>query len=374
MKITAIETVPIRRRALLLRLKTDDGIVGFGEPMNYEHGRVVAQAVADMADYLVGRDPLQIEDHWQVLYRSTYSRQMPILVSALSGIEMAMWDVAGKALGVPVWKLLGGSVRNRIRMYASIGGKTPEDFAEQARGRVAQGFTAVKMTPVLEAARFVETPGTIDAIVERVAAVREAVGDGVDVAVDLHRRVSPTTAILLLGELEALKPVFVEEPCHSETTESLLRVSRSTRIPIATGERHLTRWGFREVIEREAVSILQPDIRHVGGISEMRRVAAMAEVHSLALAPHNAAGAIGVAASIQAMASVPNFLMCEGGDTLGDGLFDTPLVLQDGFVELPTDPGLGFSISDEAIEEMSDPTFRQRSMWRLTEDDSYADS
>jgi galactonate dehydratase len=366
--------VPIRGRALLLKLSTDEGVTGFGEPMNYEHGRVVAQAVSDMADYLVGKDPLKIEDHWQVLYRSSYSRQMPILVSALSGIEMALWDVAGKVAGLPVWQLLGGRVRDRVRMYASVGGRNLEELRERARQRVEAGFTAVKLTPVVDPARYVQTPRAIDAIVGRVAAVREVVGDDVDVAVDLHRRVSPADAIVILGELEALKPLFVEEPCHPETTESLLRVSRSTRIPIATGERHLTRWGFREVIEREAAAVLQPDIRHAGGIAEMRKIAAMAEVHSLGLAPHNAAGPVGVAASLQVVATVPNFMICEGGTTLGEGLFRHPLSLKSGFVEIPEGPGLGIEIDDAAIEEHRDDEFRQRSMWRLAEDGSYADS
>ena len=207
MKITGFETIPIQGRAMVLKMFTDAGIIGYGEPMNYEHWRVVAQAVDDMAEYLVGKDPLQIEDHWQAMYRSSYSRNMPILVGALSGIEMAMWDVFGKVVGMPVWKLLGGSVRNRIRVYTGIGGTTPEECAESAKKAVASGFRAVKMGASPQPVRFVDTPKAIDTMVARVAAVRTAVGDEVDIAVDLHRRLSPTMGMILVKELEPFRLV-----------------------------------------------------------------------------------------------------------------------------------------------------------------------
>ncbi len=373
MKITQIETTPIKGRALVLKMHTDEGLVGFGEPMNYEHWRVVSQAVEDMADYLIGRDPFQIEDHWQAIYRSSYSRSMPILVSALSGLEMAMWDILGKALDQPVWRLLGGSVRNRVRVYASAGGSSLEAIADAGRKRVAEGYSALKFCPADEPLRYIDSPRAVDRMVARVAVLREAVGDDVDIALDFHRRLSPAQSIVLLKELEPLKLLFAEEPCHPENTEALLRVSRSTPIPIATGERHLTRWGFREVVEREAAAILQPDIRHCGGILEMKKIANLAETHYIAMAPHNAAGPIGVVASIHAMATVPNFLVCEGGTCLGQGLFREPLTFSDGFVELPTGPGLGIDIDEEALEAARDETYAQRGMWRLEEDGSFAD-
>jgi len=373
MKMTGFETIPIQGRAMVLKMFTDEGLVGYGEPMNYEHWRVVAQAVDDMAEYLVGKDPLQIEDHWQAMYRSSYSRSMPVLVGALSGIEMAMWDVFGKVVGMPVWKLLGGSVRRRIRVYTGTGGKTPAECAANARKAVAAGFSAVKMGASSQPVRFVDTPKAIDTMVARVAAVREAVGDEVDIAIDLHRRLSPTMAAILAKELEPLRPLFAEEPCHPENNAPLLTLSRSTTVPIATGERHLTRWGFREVIEREACAILQPDIRHCGGILEMKKIANMAEVHNMAIAPHNAAGPIGVAASVHVAACVPNFLICEGGHRRGEGLFKTPLVLKDGFIELPTAPGLGVDMEDEAIESERDETYRLRGMFWHEDDGSFAD-
>lgn len=373
MKITGFETIPIQGRAMVLKMFTDEGLVGYGEPMNYEHWRVVAQAVEDMGEYLIGKDPLQIEDHWQTMYRSSYSRSMPVLVGALSGIEMAMWDVFGKVTGLPVWKLLGGSVRRRIRVYTGIGGVTPAECAERARQAVEAGFRAVKMVVTPHPARHIDTPKVIDGMVARVAAVRESVGDEVDVAVDLHRRLSPAMAAIVVKELEPLRPLFAEEPCHPENNEPLLALSRATTVPIATGERHLTRWGFRELVEREMCAILQPDIRHCGGILELKKIAAMAEVHNMAVAPHNAAGPIGVAASVHVVAGAPNLLICEGGHRRGEGLFKTPLVFKDGFIELPTEPGLGVDMDDDALEAIRDETFRLRGMFWHEEDGAFAD-
>lgn len=373
MKITKFETIPIRGRAMILKMFTDEGLVGYGEPMNYEHGRVVARAVEDMAAYLVGKDPLNIEDHWQAMYRSSYSRNMPILLGALSGIEMAMWDVFGKRVRMPVWKLLGGKVRDRIRVYTGIGGTTPEECAENACQKVAAGFRAVKMGASPGPVRFVDTPKTIDFMVSRVAAVREAVGDGIDIAVDLHRRLSPAMAAILVKELEPLRPLFAEEPCHPENNEALLTLSRSTTVPIATGERHLTRWGFRELIEREMCAILQPDIRHCGGMLELKKIAGMAEIHNMAIAPHNAAGPVGVAASVHVMVTVPNLLICEGGHNRGEGLFHTPLAFRDGFIELPTEPGLGVDMDEDALMALRDESHRLRGMFWHEDDGSFAD-
>ena len=217
MKITGFETIPIQQRALLLKMHTDEGITGYGEPMDYTHWRIVAQAVEDMAEYLIGKDPLQIEDHWQTFFRSTYSRSMPSILGALSGIDMAMWDVMGKKLGVPVWKLLGGSVRDRVRVYTHVGGSSLEALAENARKAVAQGFSAMKMSIVDKPVRFIDTPGAVQKMVARVAAVREAVGDKVDIAVDLHRRFSPTMAIQVIKELEPLKLLSPKNPATLRT-------------------------------------------------------------------------------------------------------------------------------------------------------------
>ncbi len=373
MKITRFEVTPLIQRGLLLKVHTDEGLVGYGSPMNYEHGRTVERAIHDMGDYLIGRDPRQIEDHWQTLFRSSYSRQMPIMLSALSGIEHACLDILGKSLDVPVWRLLGGSCRDRIRVYGGTGGNTPEEYAANAKARVAEGFTAVKCTPFPDPVRYVDSPAMTDSIVARVAAIREAVGSSIDIGIDFHRVVSPAMARLLLKELEPYRPMFVEEPTHPENVDALLEITRSTTIPIATGERNTTRWGFREMIEKKAAAILQPDIRHCGGILEMRKIAALAEIHYIALAPHSSADPVGVAASIQAMAATPNFMIQEYGGGAGDSLFVEPLTFKDGFIELPQKPGLGFEISEEGLEKNRATSWRLRTMRRHPEDNSFSD-
>ena len=373
MKITRLEVTPVRPRGLLLRVHTDEGLVGCGSPMNYEHGRTVERALMDMADYLVGRDPRRIEDHWQALFRSSYSRQMPILLAALSGLDMACLDILGKSLDAPVWRLLGGPVRDRIRVYSAVAGPSPGEYAANARSVVAKGFTAVKMTPFPDPVRYIDTPALVDDVVARVAAVREAVGSGVDVAIDFHRAVSPAMARILVKELEPLRPMFIEEPTHPENVDALLEITRSTSIPIATGERNTTRWGFREICEKKAAAVLQPDIRHCGGILEMRRIAAYAEVHYIALAPHSAADAVGVAASLQAMAATPNFLIQEFGGGTGEGLFTEPLRFEDGFVALPEGPGLGIEIDPEGLEAHRLTDWPLRVMRRSAEDGSVSD-
>ena len=373
MKITRFEVTPLKQRGLLLQVHTNEGLVGYGSPMNYEHGRTVERAIHDMGDYLIGRDPRQVEDHWQALFRSSYSRQMPILLSALSGIEQACLDILGKSLDAPIWRLLGGSCRDRLRVYGAAGGHTPEEYAENARQVVARGFTAVKVTPFPEPMRYIDNPATVDLAVSRVAAMRETLGPQIDIALDFHRAVSPAMARVLLRELEPCRPMFVEEPTHPENVDALLEIARSTAIPIATGERNTTRWGFREIIEKKAAAVLQPDIRHCGGILEMRKIATLAEVHYLALAPHSAADPVGVAASIQAMAATPNFLIHEYGGGNGEGLFKQPLKFADGYIELPQGPGLGIEIDPEGLEANRSTEWNLRRMWRHPDDNSIAD-
>ena len=351
MKITRLQVTPMRNRGMLLEMHTDEGLVGYGSPMNYEHGRTVEQAIHDMS----------------------YSRQMPILLSALSGIEMASLDILGKSLDTPVWRLLGGSCRDRLRVYGAAGGNTPGEYAASARRVVDEGFSALKLTPFPEPVRYVDSPAVVDRVVERIGAVRQEVGAQVDIAIDFHRAVSPAMARVLLAELEPLKPMFVEEPTHPENVDALLEIARSTTIPIATGERNTTRWGFREIIEKKAAAILQPDIRHCGGILEMRKIAAHAEVHYLALAPHSAADPVGVAASLQVMAATPNFLIQEFGGGSGEGLFRQPLRFSDGYVELPQGPGLGFEIDPEGLEDWRLVEWRLRAMRRDPGDNSVSD-
>ena len=361
---------------MLLRMYTDNGLIGYGSPMNYEHGRTVAQAISDMSDYLIGRDPLQIEDHWQTLFRSSYSRQMPILLSALSGIEMACWDIFGKSLGVPIWKLLGGSVRSRLRVYGSVGGPTDEAAVQQATERVKEGYTAIKTTPFPTAVRPIETPRVIDKIIKRIGSIRDSIGDNIDLAIDFHRCTTPALAKILLRELEPFRPLFVEEPTKAipDNVGPLRELSLSTCIPLATGERCTTRWGFREICEQKAVSILQPDIRHCGGIREMRNIAALAEIHEIMIAPHSSADALGIVAAIHTMASTPNFLIMEFGGGTGKGFFTESLQMVDGYVDLPEKPGLGVEIDEKGLAAARhEGPWRLRTMRRHPEDNSFSD-
>ena len=351
MRITKLETFLVKPRWLFLKMHTDEGLVGLGEPMLEGRAHTVAQAVEELEPYLLGKDPTRVMHHWQAMYKHAFYRGGPILTSALSGVEQAMWDLAGKAVGLPVYKMLGGPLRDRIRIYRGCGGRTPEEAANNARALVAKGFTAMK-TGVSggRPARLVETPGFVDRVVEQFAAMREAVGKDVDIAIDFHGAVSPQTSALLIKALEPYQPLFVEEPVQCQNVDVLADLARKTHLPIATGERLFTKWGFRQVLEKGAASILQPDISHAGGIFEGRLIAGMAEAYYAALAPHCPLGPIALAACIQVDASIPNFLIQEH-TTLGEGYLKEPFEFKDGFVNLPQGPGLGIELDEEALAD-----------------------
>ncbi len=370
MKITKLETFFVKPRWLWLKMHTDEGICGWGEPIVEGWARTVAAAVQDMGRYLIGQDPRRIEHHWQAIYRGGFYRGGPVLVSALSGIEQAMWDITGKALGVPVHQLLGGAVRQKVRVYAHAGGKDAESYARSSRDRLAQGFTALK-TSVGGPVRFIENGDFIDDAVARIAAMREAVGGAVDIGIDFHGRFSPAASMQLIKELEPLRPMFVEEPCLPENVDALARIARSTTVPIATGERLFTKWGFREVLERGAAAVLQPDLSHAGGIYEVRKIAAMAEAYFAAIAPHCPLGPISLAASLQVDACTPNFL-CQEQVSLGEGYLKQPFVVKEGYVDVPTGPGLGIEVDEGALAgKLYDGAWETPRLWH--EDGSVAD-
>ncbi len=348
MRITKVETLFIKPRWMVLKIHTDEGIVGLGEPTLEGRSQTVAAAVQEIARYLVGQDPTRIEHHWQAIYRGQFYRGGPILCSALSGIEQALWDITGKWLGVPVYKLLGGATRDKIRLYGWIGGDTPEKHAEAGRQRVAQGFTAIKMG-VSDAGRIVESPAWFQKQVDNFAAARAAVGPNVDIGMDFHGKVSPANAVRLARALEPYSPLFIEEPVLPENVDAMAFVARGTSIPIATGERLFTKWGFREVLEKQAATVLQPDLCHAGGILEVKKIAAMGEAYYAAVAPHCPLSPIALAACIQLDACIPNFL-CQEHVSLGEGYLKEPFKLVDGYIPLPTGPGLGIELDDAAIE------------------------
>jgi galactonate dehydratase len=370
MKITKLETFLVRPRWLFLKMHTDEGLVGLGEPILEGRARTVAEAVAELGEYLIGQDPRRIEHHWQAMYRHAFYRGGPILTSALSGVEQAMWDILGQSLGVPVYQLLGGACRDHIRIYAGCGGPTPEKAAASARERVQQGFRALKTGIGQGPVRIVDTMAFVEGVVERFAAMREAVGKEVDLAIDFHGQVSPAMSIRLAQALEPYYPLFIEEPCLPENVDTMVTVARSTSIPIATGERLFTKWGFRQVLEKQAAAIVQPDLCHAGGILEGKKIAAMAETYYAAVAPHNPLGPISLAACLQLDACIPNFLVQEH-TTLGEGYLKEPFQMVDGAVPLPTRPGLGIELDEAAMADKLGHDWKNPQVWH--DDGSVAD-
>jgi galactonate dehydratase len=301
---------------------------------------------------LIGKDPRRVVHHWQAMYRHAFYRGGPILTSALSGVEQALWDLAGKSLGIPTYQLFGGPTRDRIRLYK--GGARLETIKEW----IAKGFTAFK-TGVAggRPARIVENMAFVDRAVQHFAALREAAGPEIDIAIDFHGAVSPQTAKILIKALEPYQPMFIEEPCQCQNVDVMAEIARGTHLPIATGERIFTKWGFREILEKHAATILQPDLCHAGGIHEVRIIAGMAETYYAGIAPHNPLGPIALAACVQLDASIPNFVVQEHA-TLGEGYLKDPFVFRDGYVELPTGPGLGIELDRDALADKIDHDWR----------------
>lgn len=365
-KITKLETFLVKPRWLFLKIHTDEGLVGLGEPILEGRALTCAQAVDELAPYLIGKDPQRVVHHWQAMYRHAFYRGGPILTSALSGVEQALWDLAGKALGVPVYTLFGGPTRDRIRIYK--GGPRPDTIQEW----VQAGFTAFK-TGVAgrRPARVVENVAFIDRAVQHFAALREAAGPEVDIAIDFHGAVPPQTSKLLIKALEPYQPLFIEEPVQCQNVDVLADIARGTHLPIATGERLFTKWGFREVLEKRAASILQPDLSHAGGIHEAHIIAGMAEAYYAAVAPHCPLGPIALAACIQLDATIPNFLAQEHS-SLGEGYLVQPFVVRDGFVDLPTGPGLGIELDEDAMADKIDHDWRNPERY-LPDDGSVVD-
>jgi len=373
MKITGLELFAVPPRWLFLKVSTDSGIAGWGEPIVEGHAEATAAAVRATEEYLVGQDPARIEDIWQLLYRARFYRGGPVLMSAMAGIDQALWDIKGKRHDLPVHEFLGGPVRDRVRVYAWIGGDTPSDLARAARERVAQGFTAVKMTPT-EQLHYVDSFDKVEGAVARVGAVREAVGSAVGVGVDFHGRVHKGMAKALAKELEPFHPLFIEEPALPEHDEALRELAAHTTIPIATGERLYSRWDFKRLLRDGYVDIIQPDLSHAGGISEVRRIAAMAEAYDVALAPHCPLGPIAFAACVQIDACTPNAFIQEQSfdvhDPSGVGLSSylaDPAVFayEGGYVPVPRAPGLGITVDEERVRAAAATGHRARNpIWR----------
>lgn len=378
MKIAQIEQFFPRPRMRLVKITTDNGLVGWGETTLEGKPKSTWAAVDELAEYFVGKDPLRIEHHWQHVYRSAFFRGGNVLMSALSGIDQALWDIAGKYYNVPAYMLLGGAVRDRIRVYAHWGIHGQTDAAlTAARARLdmllAKGYTAFKTGPG-GTWRAHEPPARIDAFVKDAYTMREWVGDEVELCFDFHGKMTPGLAIEVCGQLAGMRPMFVEEPIPQENVDALKEVSDHVPFPIATGERLLSRWEFREIFEKQAVSYIQPDGSHAGGITELKKIANMAEVYYIHIMPHCAIGPVAFSACMQVDAVVPNFLVQEQVDEgLGEGLLVAPWQVVDGHIELPTQPGLGFDLIESEVEKTIEYTEELGGEYCYENDGSVAD-
>lgn len=361
MKITKLETIHVKPRWLFLKVYTDNDIVGLGEPVLEGHSLAVEAVVREFANYLIGKDPLMIENHWQALYRGGFYRGGPVLLSALSGIEQALWDIKGKYYNAPVYDMLGGKCRDKIRMYthlkptATVGDISIDIMADIARERLKKGYTALKYS-IIPPIKTIDSKAALWSHIDRFAAIRKVIGDEVDLAIDFHGRVSPAMAKRLIDGMAEYYPMFIEEPCLPENVDCMADIARSTNVPIAAGERLFGKWAYRELLEKQAVAVVQPDLCHVGGIYEARKIAAMSELYFGSVAPHNPLGPISLAACLHLDACIPNFLVQEhpgnaDDSDLGVGYLKTPFLLKDGYIDIPAGPGLGIELDDDAIRE-----------------------
>ena len=374
MKISRLTTWHAAPRWLFLRIETDEGITGWGEPVVEGRARTVEAAVHELGELLVGRDPARINDLWQVLYRGGFYRGGPVLMSAIAGIDQALWDIKGKALGVPVYQLLGGLVRERMKTYRWVGGDRPAELVEQIRGYRALGFDTFKFNGT-EELRLVDSPRAIDRALARVAAVREAFGDTVDFGIDFHGRVGAPMARVLLRELEPFRPLFVEEPVLPEQAEHYPRLAAASAIPLAAGERMYSRSEFKRVLEAGGLSILQPDLSHAGGVTECVKIAAMAEAYDVALAPHCPLGPVALAACLQVDFVAHNAVLQEQSIGIhynqGADLLDYVLNKEDfacdegGHIRALPRPGLGVEIDEERLRHAhAHPPDWRNPLWR----------
>ena len=370
MKIDRIETFFVPPRWLFVRVESADGAVGWGEASLEGHAEAVDGAFEALRDRFIGHDPRRIEDIWQIAYRGGFYRGGPVLMSALAGLEQALWDLKAKMLGLPAWEMLGGPVRDKIRAYAWIGGDRPDEIAEGAGARLAQGFSAVKMNATAEL-DWIGTPKLFDEVIAR---VRAAQATGLDVGLDFHGRVHRPMAKQLAKALEPLGLLFIEEPLLSENPEGLAQLARITSTPIALGERLYSRWDFKPCFESGAVDIIQPDLSHAGGLLECRKIAAMAEAYDVAVAPHCPLGPLALASCLQLAACTPNVAIQEmslgihynvGHDLLNFVTDPEVLTPVDGFLPIPGKPGLGVTIDEQAVREAHKQPHRWRNpLWR----------
>ena len=372
MKITQVNTYFVRPRWGFVEIVTDNGLTGWGEAVLEGHASAVLACVQEMKDYLIGADPTRIEDLWSTMYRAGFYRGGGVLMSAISGIDQALWDIKGKFFGAPVYELMGGRCRDRMKVYSWIGGDRPSDVGAAAKEKMDAGFKAIKMNAT-EELQMIDSYDKIDAVLERVAAIRESCGKYFGIAIDFHGRVHKPMAKVLAKKLEEFDPMFIEEPVLCESMECFKEIAASCNIPIATGERLFSKYDFKRLLACGGVDIIQPDLSHAGGITEVKKIASMAEAYDVALAPHCPLGPIALAACLNVDATSYNAVIQEQsigihynvGKTVLDYVenkkdFD----FVDGFVELPRLPGLGVEVNKElVIEENKTPHNWKNPVW-----------
>lgn len=360
MKISDIKVYKVKPRWIFVKVLTDEGITGWGEMISGTKTETVVAGAYEMGKKLIGRNPFEIERLWQEMHRSFF-RGGPINGTIISGLEMALWDIKGKALNLPVYELLGGAARDRIRVYSWIGGDRPSDVAEQAQARVDKGFTAIKMNATSEL-HYIDSYNKVQAVVDRVASICDQVGDQLEIGIDFHGRVHRPMAKVLAHALEPYHPMFLEEVVLPENWDSFDDIAREVSIPLATGERLYTRWDFKNLFRQGAIDIVQPDVALCGGILETRKIAAMAEAFDMAVAPHAPYGPVSLAATLQVDACTPNVFIQEqslgihynqGFDLLDFVKNKEIFQYKDSYVQLPKGPGLGIDMDEDKIKEVA---------------------
>ena len=361
MKVTKLTTYRLPPRWMFLKIETDEGITGWGEPVIEGRARSVETAVQELSEYVIGKDPARINDIWQAMYRTGFYRGGPILMSAIAGIDQALWDIKGKVLNAPVYELLGGLVRDRMKMYSWVGGDRPADVIAGIKKLQAIGFNTFKLNGCEEMG-LIDTSKTVDAAVAVVAEIREAFGNEIEFGLDFHGRVAAPMARILIKELEPYRPLFIEEPVLAEQAEYYPKLAAMTHLPIAAGERMFSRFEFKRVFEAGGLSIVQPDLSHAGGITECVKIAAMAEAYDIGLAPHCPLGPLALASCLHVDFVSRNAVLQEqsmgihynqGAELMDYVLNKDDFRFHDGYMLPPTKPGLGVEVNEEMVIERS---------------------
>ena len=354
-KIERVESLPIGG-GYYVRIITDDGLVGVGQSAAWGYPSAVDQVMHTFAQYLVGQDPMRIEHHWQYLYRLAPFRGN-IVSGAVSAVDIALWDLKGQRLQAPIWELLGGRCRDKVRLHLLMGGGTPEEVHAKAREAAAEGFTAIKFDPLPAGFQDMTLDGVVGAAVDRVAAARQAVGRDVDVIVELHRKLTPLQALPVCVALAQFQPLFVEDPIQIDSIQSQADIARRLTSPIANGERLSSIWEFRELLVAGGSQYVRPDVGLAGGLTHVKKIAGLAESFHAAVVTHNFLGPVLTAASVQLDVSIPNFVVQEYSkvDEQRAAAFPGTLERQGGYLPVPEAPGLGVKIDDAKLAELGRP-------------------